>query len=120
MVPSFAMENHEAEGRISVDALVESLHITKIELASATGLSRDAVSKRVRVNARRTQSRLREVVEIIQRVLPWAGSVQAAFSWYRSQPLPSFGDQTAEDLVKAGRAEAVRQYLSRIAVGGYT
>jgi hypothetical protein len=33
--------------------------------------------------------------------------------------LPSFGDQTAEALVKEGRAEAVKRYLDRIAVGGY-
>ena len=59
------------------------------------------------------------LVEIINRVRPWAGSVQQAFAWYRSQPLPSFGDQTAEDLVKQGRAEAVKTYLSRLAVGGY-
>jgi hypothetical protein len=52
-------------------------------------------------------------------VLPWAGSVLAAYAWYRSQPLPSFGDMTAEDLVRAGRANDVRGYLSRIAVGGY-
>jgi hypothetical protein len=41
-----------------------------------------------------------------------------AFAWYRSQPLPPFGDQTAEDLVKEGRAEAVKTYLNRIALGG--
>jgi hypothetical protein len=58
-------------------------------------------------------------VEIINRVSPWAGSVGGAFAWYRSQPLPSFGDKTAEDLVKEGRAQAVKDYLSRIAEGGY-
>jgi hypothetical protein len=42
-----------------------------------------------------------------------------AFAWYRSQPLPSFGDQTAEDLVKKGRAGVVKSYLNRIAVGSY-
>ena len=62
---------------------------------------------------------MRDVVEIINRILPFAGSVPQAFAWYRSQPLPSFGDRTTEDLVKEGRAEAVKEYLSRIAVGGY-
>jgi hypothetical protein len=59
------------------------------------------------------------MVEIVKRVLPWAGSVPQAFAWYRAQSLPGFGDRTAEDLVKEGRAEAVKAYLSRIAVGGY-
>nr|WP_296809298.1 hypothetical protein [Thiocapsa sp.] len=32
--------------------------------------------------------------------------------------MPSFGDRAAEDLVKDGRAQAVKEYLSRIAEGG--
>ncbi len=54
------------------------------------------------------------MVEVINRVLPWAGSVPQAFAWYRSQPLPAFGDQTAKHLVRQGRAGHVLDYL-----GGY-
>jgi hypothetical protein len=108
-----------ADGLVATDRLSKTLRITKAELAAATGLSRDAVSKTPRLRARATQARLREMVEIISRVLPWAGSVPQAFAWYRAQPLPSFGDRTAEDLVKEGRAEAVRRHLARIAAGGY-
>jgi len=107
------------DGAIVPALLILKLRITKTELAAASGLSRDAVFKHARVNARATQARLRDVAEIIARVMPWAGSVAQAFAWYRAQPIPSFGDQTPEDLVKEGRAEAVKAYLSRIAVGGY-
>jgi hypothetical protein len=107
-----------SDGLIATDRLADELRITKVELANASGLSRDAVSQVSRLRAKATQARLRDVVEIIGRVLPWAGSVQKAFAWYRAQPLPSFGDQTAEDLVKEGRGEAVKRYLSRITVGG--
>ena len=107
------------DGLIITDRLSHELRITKAELAIALGLSRDAVSKTTRLKAHATQARLRDVAEIINRVLPWAGSVPQAFAWYRAQPLPSFGDRTPEDLVKEGRAEAVKTYLSRIAVGGY-
>lgn len=107
------------DGTIEAGRLSEELRIPKIELACASGLSRDALSKTVRLRSRATQSRLRDIVEIINRVLPWVGSVPQGFAWYRSQPLPSFGDQTAEELVKEGRAEAVKKYLGRIAVGGY-
>lgn len=107
------------QGTIASDRLARVLHITKTELASATGLSRDAVSKRDRVNSRRTQARLRDTVEIIHRAAHWTGSVGGAFAWFRAQPLPSFGDKTAEDLVKEGRAQAVKAYLSRIAEGGF-
>ena len=108
-----------ADGFVAPDGLSRALRIAKGELAIASGLSRDAVSKTARLKARATQARLRDVAEIINRVLPWAGSAPQAFAWYRAQPLPSFGDRTAEDLVKEGQAEAVKAYLSRIAVGGY-
>jgi len=107
------------DGIVRTDFLVEELRITKLELGAAFGLSKDTVSKAVRLRAPATQSRLRDVVEIISRILPWAGSLPQAYAWYRAQPLPSFGDRTAEDLVKEGRAEAVKRYISRIAVGGY-
>ncbi len=107
------------DGTVQLDRLVQALHVSKTELALASGLSRDAVSKTLRRRAPATQARLRDVAEIINRVLPWCGSVQQTFAWYRAQPLPPFGDQTAEDLVKQGRAEAVKSYLSRVAVGGY-
>lgn len=106
-------------GLIVADDLAKCLHINKVELAAAAGLPRDVVSRKSRVDSR-TQRRLGEIVEVIHRVLPWAGTVQFAFAWYRSQPLPSFGSLTAEDLVKAGRVEALRGYLSRIAAGGNT
>lgn len=119
MAATFLSTAFDGDGRIAVDAVTEQLHLTRKELAVAAGLSRDAVSKRDRLHAAATQKRLRDVVEIVNHVLPWAGSVQQAFAWYRSQPLPSFGDVTAEDLVKSGRAEDVKTYLDRIGSGGY-
>ena len=116
---SFLGDVMDPDGWIETGRLADRLRVTKTELALAAGLSRDAVSKRSRLASRATQARLREVAEIIGRVLPWAGTVPQAFAWYRAQSIPSFGDQTAEDLVKEGRAEAVKAYLSRIAVGGY-
>jgi hypothetical protein len=107
------------DGTIEPDRLGAALRVTKTELAAASGLSRDAVSKTRRLQAPATQLRLREVAEIINRILPWCGSVQQAFAWYRSQPIPAFGDQTAEDLVRAGRSEHLKSYLAGIAIGGF-
>jgi hypothetical protein len=116
---AFLDEVMDPDGFIATERLTDTLRINKTQLATAFGLSRDAVSKSARWRARATQTRLRDVAEIINRVLPWTGSVPQAFAWYRAQPLPSFGDRTAEDLVKEGRAEAVKAYLSRLAAGGY-
>jgi hypothetical protein len=118
-IANFLSNAFVADGTVAIDSLSDQLHVTRTELALATGLSRDAVSKKSRLRSNTTQKRLRDVIEIINHVLPWAGSVQQAFAWYRSQPLPSFGDLTAEDLVKAGRAEDVKAYLNRIGTGGY-
>jgi len=102
-----------------LDPLANALHLTRLELANAGGISRDAISKTSRRNTPATVARMHDLAEILTRAAAWAGSMQQAYAWYRGQPLPSFGDQTAEDLVKQGRADAVKTYLSRIAVGGY-
>ena len=73
------------EGTIEPGRFSELLHITKGDLAQTSGLSRDAVSKTARLRAPATQARLREVAEVINRVLPWCGSLALAFAWYRSQ-----------------------------------
>jgi hypothetical protein len=119
MASAFLNDVAGKDGPVSPDVLSGRLRISKGELATALGLSRDSVSKRDRIVSAATQRRLRDMIEIVNRVIPWAGSELAAFAWYRSQPIPSFGDLTAEDLVGAGRGEAVKRYLSRIAEGGY-
>ena len=117
--PDFLASVIGADGVVEPERLSSILRVTRSELATASGLARDSVSKTTRLRAPATQARLREVTEIINRILPWCGSVPQAFAWYRSQPIPAFGDQTAEDLVRAGRARHVTSYLSGIALGGY-
>jgi hypothetical protein len=109
----------EADGHVEIATLEAAVRAPKAVLAEALGLSRDAVSKARRMHSRATQTRLRDAAEIIARIAPWAGTMEQAFAWYRAQPLPSFGDVTAEALVKSGQAGAVRAYLDRIAEGGY-
>ena len=106
------------ENSISPEILRQRLGITRAELDTALGLSRGSIFRR-KARAREIQHRLRDMTEIINRVKPWAGSELAAYAWYRSHPLPSFGGQTAEDLICEGRGEAVKTYLSRIAAGGH-
>lgn len=116
---AFLTEAYAASGVVETEKLADLLQLTRLQLASAAGLSRDAVSKTARLHAPATQARLRDMIDILNRTQGWAGSPQMALAWYRSQPLPGFGDLTAEDLVKQGRAEAVKRHLSRIAEGGF-
>lgn len=109
MVSAFLADIVGKDGLVSPDRLSGRLKITTAELAAALGLSRDSVSRRDRITSITTQQRLRDMVEIIDPIVHWMGSELAAFAWYRSQPLPSFGDLTAEDFVRAGRGKAVSQ-----------
>lgn len=104
---------------IQSSALATSLHVTKAELATALGLPAERLRKREREQSRTTQRRLRDVVEILNRVSRWTGSDLQAYAWYRSEPLPQFGQRTASELVAEGLAEAVKTHLSRVAVGGF-
>lgn len=117
--PAFLSEVIGLDGMVRLDRFAGALHVSRGELAAASGLFRDSVSKTASLHAPATQARLREVAEVINRILPWCGSIPQAFAWYRSQPIPAFGDQTAEELVRAGRVEHVMRYLRGIALGGY-
>jgi hypothetical protein len=108
-----------ADGLIETTRLGDAFRISKTDLAEIAGLSREAVTKTARLHSPTTQARLRDMVDILVRVLPWAGSPPQALAWYRAQPLPSFGDMTAQELVQQGRADDVKTYLARIAAGGY-
>lgn len=104
---------------IQSSALARSLHITKAELAAALGLPAETLRKRDREYNRVTQRRLRDAVEILNRVSHWTGSDLQAYAWYRSEPLPQFGQRTASELVAEGLADAVKTHLARTAVGGF-
>ncbi len=116
---SFLAEVFSSGGDIRIERFTELLRVSKTELAFSVGLSREAISKSARVKAPATQARLRETAEILNRILPWCGSVPQAFSWFRSQPIPAFGGQTSEDLVRGGRIADLRDYLAGLSAGGF-
>ncbi|WP_420960179.1 MbcA/ParS/Xre antitoxin family protein [Brucella sp. IR073] len=106
-------------GRIAVDRLADGFGMSKLQLAETAGLARETLYRPERSQAPKTQGRLREMLEIISRVVEWAGGKEQAMAWYRAQPLPAFGGRTAEALVKEGKAAAVRDYLDHMALGGF-
>lgn len=109
----------DTAGFIDLERVTGEFHITKGQLAETIGLNVAAISKADRRTAPRTQSRVREMLEIISRVREWSGGTIQALAWYRSQPIPALDGRTAEALVKDGKAGAVRTYLDHMAVGGY-
>jgi hypothetical protein len=114
-----AASPERADGTGSRIALGDDYGLTKKQLAETIGLAPEALYKRGRLGAVKTQTRLREMAEILLRVSAWAGGREQAMAWYRAEPIPAFGGRTAEQLVKSGQAGALRDYLDSIAMGGF-
>lgn len=100
--------------------IAAELRTTKAEIACTLGLGRDALSRASRIRARKTQARLRQMLEILNRVEAETGSPLAAYAWFRAEPLPGFGGATAGMLLREERADHVHAHLDRVAAGGYT
>ena len=107
------------DGFIDVDTVTTEFNLTKSALAQSLGFAEETLQRFSRVSAQKTQQRLREMLELLTRVEPWAGGMPQALGWYRGQGIPALGDQTAEALVKNDQAGVVRAYLDGIATGAF-
>lgn len=112
-----ALVQYADDGFFAPRKIAEALRTTSAEVARTAGLGRDAVQRRDRVRSDKTQRRLREMVEILNKVEPRFGSALMAYAWYRSEPLPGFSGQTAMQLVRSGRADEVLEYIDAIDAG---
>lgn len=115
----FAAHFIDEVGLVDVDRVADAFRMTKGQLAETIGLGAATIGKAERRTAPRTQLRVREMLEIVARVRDWAGGETQAMAWYRSQSIPALNGRTAEALVKAGEAGAVRDYLDHLALGGF-
>lgn len=107
------------DGLVDVDAVVATFGLTKAGLAKSLGFAEDTLHRFSRATAPKTQHRLREFLEILARVEPWAGGPLQALAWYRGQGIPALGEATAEALVKQDKADVVRAWLDAYAAGAY-
>lgn len=109
----------DKEGHVSVARAAEGLGLSKAQFAETIGLSKGALYRASRLSGQKTQARTVEMLEIVGRIVNWAGGEKQALAWYRAEPLPAFGGRTAESLVKEGKAAAVRDFLDHVATGGF-
>lgn len=112
-----ALVRYSDEGFFAPRKIAEVLRTTSEEVARTAGLGRDAVQRKERVRSDRTQRRLREMIEVINKVEPRFGSALIAYAWFRSEPLAGFSGQTAMQLVRDGRAEDVLDYIDAVDAG---
>jgi len=106
-------------GMFAPRKIANALRTTSEEVARTAGLGKDAVQRKDRVRSDRTQRRLREMVEVLNKVEPRFGTALMAYAWYRSEPLSGFSGQTAMQLVRAGRVDEVLDYIDAVDAGVY-
>ena len=97
--------------------IADALRTTSEEVARTVGLGKDAIQRKDRIRSDKTQRRLREMIEIINKVEPRFGSPLIAYAWYRSEALSGFSGQTAMQLVRNGRANEVLDYIDAVDAG---
>ncbi|RWA78233.1 MbcA/ParS/Xre antitoxin family protein [Mesorhizobium sp.] len=107
------------DGLFAPKKIADAFRTTSEEIARTAGLGKDAVQRRARVRSDKTQRRLREMVEIVNKVEPRFGSALMAYAWYRSEPLPGFSGRTAMQLVREGRADEVLDFIDAVDAGVY-
>ena len=113
------LQNFATSKGFSPGAVAKELRTTKTEIAGTLGLGREALSRTSRVVAPKTQTRLRQMLEILDRVEAELGSLLVAYAWFRSESLPGFAGMTPCQLVRDGKAEMVHAYLDQELDGGY-
>lgn len=111
------LSRYAENGIFTPARIAGALRTTRDEIGQTAGLGRDAVLRKERIASQKTQKRLREMVEILNKVEPRFGSDLIAYAWYRSEPLPGFSGQTAMQLVRAGRAADVLEYVDAVDAG---
>ncbi|MBK0022686.1 MbcA/ParS/Xre antitoxin family protein [Brucella pseudogrignonensis] len=111
------LAQYSDNGLFAPRKIADALRTTSDEVARSAGLGRDAVQRKDRVQSDKTQKRLREMVEILNKVEPRFGSALMAYAWYRSEPLAGFSGQTAMQLVLIGRASEVLDYIDAVDAG---
>lgn len=109
--------NFTESGQFEPRKIAAALRTSAEEIALTVGLGKDALQRRARINSDKTQRRLRELVEVLNKVEPRFGSELMAYAWYRSEPLPGFDGRTAMQLVQEGKAQQVLEYIDAVDAG---
>ena len=111
------LADYADHGLFAPGKIAAAWRTTGAEVAASAGLGRDAVQRRERVGSTHVQRRLRQMVEIVNKVEPRFGSALMAYAWYRSEPLPGLGGRTAMRMVQDGHADEVLALIDAVDAG---
>lgn len=80
---------------LDVSETATALLTTNADIAKTAGVSASALRRRSGSGSFVAQSRLRELINVLDKMGPRSGSLLIAYAWIRSFPLPGFGGATA-------------------------
>lgn len=112
-----SLHQYFERGLFAPRKIADTLRTTSEDVARSAGLGKDAIQRKDRMGSDKTQRRLREMVEILNKVEPRFGSPLMAYAWYRSEPLPGFGGRTAMQMVHEGQATEVLELIDAVDAG---
>jgi hypothetical protein len=93
----------------------KALHLPLQDLAALAGVHRTTITE-APGNAR-LQRFLREALRALSAAYEVTHDRARTIFWFRNAPIPEFHHRTAEQLVAAGKIDAVIRYLMSIAAG---
>ena len=102
---------------LDVSEIARVLLTTNADIAKTAGVSASALRRRSGSGSPVAQRRLRELINVLDKLAPRFGSLLIAYAWIRSIPLPGFGGATAMALVQKGRADDVLEYIDVVDAG---
>ncbi|HFH4313823.1 hypothetical protein [Pseudomonas aeruginosa] len=97
----------------SVERYIEVLGLSPAVFAGqVAGYRRSQPDAARASDAEATQSFIADVLRVILAVAESGVTVERAITWFRLEPLPTFEQRTAEQLVGQGQVEQVLQFLA--------
>lgn len=104
-------------GGVSPNRVSGALKMSVADLSRVTRLHRNTLTRTP--GSPSVQARVGEIARIVAQAAEIIGDDGRAAVWFRHQPLAGFDGRTAEELVAAGRGEAVLKHLDTLVDGGY-
>lgn len=84
------LAQYSDNGLFASSKIAHMLRTTSEEIGRCAGLGKDAIQRKDRISSDKTQRRLREMMEVVNKVESRFGSALMAYAWYRSEPLSGF------------------------------
>ena len=97
--------------------LADMLQMTQAELADLAGVHRPTLARNP--GSPEVQSKLGPIATILSRASDMGGGLSRAVIWFRHQPIAAFGYKRAVEIVEAGEAKQVLQWLDALEDGAY-